>query len=46
MAAAVAAFARHLDSPRRVVSEVVPTGRIGFGAARMWRDTPDAAPRG
>lgn len=43
--AAAAAFARHLDSPRRVVLEVVPAARIGFDAARMWRDTPDAAPR-
>ena len=44
--AAQAAFVRHLDSPRRVVLEVVPGGRIGFDSTRMWRDTPDAAPEG
>jgi hypothetical protein len=42
---AQAAFVRHLDSPRRVVLEVVPEGRIGFDSTRMWRDTPDAARR-
>jgi nitroimidazol reductase NimA-like FMN-containing flavoprotein (pyridoxamine 5'-phosphate oxidase superfamily) len=42
---AAAAFVRHLDSPRRVVLEVVPEGRIGFDSTRMWRDTPDAALR-
>ena len=42
---AAAAFVRHLDSPRRVVLEVVPEGRIGFDSTRMWRDTPDAARR-
>jgi hypothetical protein len=42
---AAAAFARYLDSPRRVVLEVAPTGRIGFDSAAMWRDTPDAALR-
>jgi nitroimidazol reductase NimA-like FMN-containing flavoprotein (pyridoxamine 5'-phosphate oxidase superfamily) len=40
---AQAAFVRHLDSPRRVVLEVEPEGRIGFDSTRMWRDTPDAA---
>jgi hypothetical protein len=40
---AAAAFVRHLDSPRRVVLEVVPEGRIGFDSTQMWRDTPDAA---
>jgi hypothetical protein len=44
-AAAAAAFVRHLDSPRRVVLEVVPEGRIGFDSTQMWRDTPDAARR-
>jgi len=39
------AFVRHLDSPRRVVLEVVPEGRIGFDSTQMWRDTPDAAQR-
>jgi nitroimidazol reductase NimA-like FMN-containing flavoprotein (pyridoxamine 5'-phosphate oxidase superfamily) len=42
---AQAAFARHLDSPRRVVLEVIPEGRIGFDSTQMWRDTPDAARR-
>jgi nitroimidazol reductase NimA-like FMN-containing flavoprotein (pyridoxamine 5'-phosphate oxidase superfamily) len=42
---AQAAFAAHLDSPRRVVLEVVPEARIGFDSTRMWRDTPDAARR-
>ena len=41
---AQSAFVRHLDSPRRVVLEVVPEGRIGFDSTQMWRDTPDAAP--
>jgi general stress protein 26 len=40
---AQAGFERHLDSPRRVVLEVVPEGRIGFDSTQMWRDTPDAA---
>lgn len=38
-------FVRHLDSPRRVVLEVMPEGRIGFDSTQMWRDTPDAAPQ-
>ena len=42
-AEAAAAFVEHLDSPRRVVLEIVPEGRIGFDSAKMWRDTPDAA---
>jgi hypothetical protein len=42
---AQAAFVQHLDSPRRVVMEVVLEGRIGFDSTQMWRDTPDAAPR-
>lgn len=42
---AQAAFVRHLDSPRRVVLEVAPAGRIGFDSTQMWRDTPDAARR-
>jgi nitroimidazol reductase NimA-like FMN-containing flavoprotein (pyridoxamine 5'-phosphate oxidase superfamily) len=40
---AQAGFVRHLDSPRRVVLEVVPEGRIGFDSTQMWIDTPDAA---
>lgn len=42
---AQAAFTRRLDSPRRVVLEVVPEGRIGFDSTQMWRDSPDAARR-
>jgi nitroimidazol reductase NimA-like FMN-containing flavoprotein (pyridoxamine 5'-phosphate oxidase superfamily) len=42
---AQAAFAHHLDSPRRVIFEVIPEGRIGFDSTRMWQDTPDAARR-
>ena len=41
---AQAAFARHLDSPRRVILEVVPESRIGFDSTQMWRDTPSAVP--
>jgi general stress protein 26 len=40
---AQAGFVRHLDSPRRVVLEVVPQARIGFDSTQMWKDTPDAA---
>ena len=43
--AAQAAFVSHLDSPRRVVLEIVPQGRIGFDSTQMWKDTPDAARR-
>jgi general stress protein 26 len=43
---AQAAFERHLNSPRRVVLEVIPEGRIGFDSTQMWRDTPDAAMKG
>ena len=42
---AQAAFVRHLVSPRRVVLDIVPEGRIGFDSTQMWRDTPDAARR-
>jgi hypothetical protein len=31
-----AAFVRHLDSPRRIVIELVPEGRIGFDAEQMF----------
>jgi nitroimidazol reductase NimA-like FMN-containing flavoprotein (pyridoxamine 5'-phosphate oxidase superfamily) len=34
-----AAFAAHLDSPRRVVIEVVPELRIGFDSANMFVGT-------
>ena len=39
-----ASFAAHLDSPGRVVIEVVPEGRIGFDSAKMWAAAPSAAP--
>ena len=42
---AAAGFVRHLDSPRRVVLEIVPEARVGFDSTQMWRDTPDAARR-
>lgn len=32
-----AAFVAHLDSPRRVVIELVPDGRIGFDAENMFK---------
>jgi nitroimidazol reductase NimA-like FMN-containing flavoprotein (pyridoxamine 5'-phosphate oxidase superfamily) len=38
-----AAFRRQLDSPERVVLEVVPERRIGFDAARMWQASPALA---
>lgn len=41
-----AAFAAHLDSPGRLVLEVVPEKRIGYDAAKMWRAAPGAAPAG
>lgn len=34
-----AAFAAHLDSPNRVIIEVVPEVRIGFDAERMFDGT-------
>lgn len=39
-----ASFAAHLDSPGRVVLEVVPEKRIGFDSAKMWEAAPSAAP--
>ena len=42
--AKAASFAAHLDSPGRVVLEVVPEGRIGFDSAKMWAAAPSAAP--
>lgn len=39
-----AAFVSFLDSPMRVVLQVVPTKRIGFDSAPMWAHTPEAAP--
>lgn len=35
-----AAFAAHLDTPGRVVIEVVPDTRIGFDAANMFKGSP------
>ncbi|WP_460606871.1 pyridoxamine 5'-phosphate oxidase family protein [Jatrophihabitans fulvus] len=40
---AAAAFVTFLDSPRRVVFEIVPEQRIGFDSTKMWQDTPSAA---
>lgn len=34
------AFVEHLDTPGRVVIEVVPTGRIGFDAEQMFANSP------
>ena len=39
-----AAFAGFLDSPERLVLEVLPTARIGFDSEAMWAATPEAAP--
>jgi len=39
-----ASFAAHLDSPSRVVVEVIPEKRIGYDAAKMWQAAPSAAP--
>lgn len=41
-----AGFAAHLDSPGRLVLEVVPEKRIGYDAAKMWKAAPTAAPAG
>jgi len=38
-----AAFRAQLDSPGRVVLEVVPRLRIGFDGDRMWRASPPQA---
>ena len=39
-------FAAHLDSPGRVVLELVPERRIGFDSAKMWAAAPSASPSG
>jgi general stress protein 26 len=39
-----ASFAAHLDSPGRVVLEIVPDRRIGFDSAKMWAAAPSAGP--
>lgn len=44
--AKAAGFAAHLDSPGRLVLEVVPDKRIGYDAAKMWKAAPSAAPAG
>jgi general stress protein 26 len=35
-----AAFVAHLDSPGRVIIEIVPDKRIGFDAEEMFRNSP------
>jgi general stress protein 26 len=35
-----AAFVQHLDTPGRVVIEIVPDKRIGFDAEEMFRNSP------
>jgi len=35
-----AAFVHHLDTPGRVVIELRPTGRIGFDAEQMFKNSP------
>lgn len=39
------AFVQHLDTPGRVVIEVVPGTRIGFDSERMFKDSPAGATR-
>lgn len=40
-----AAFVHHLDTPGRVVIEVVPDKRIGFDAENMFRNSPAGGTR-
>jgi general stress protein 26 len=40
-----AAFVHHLDTPGRVVIEVVPDTRIGFDADNMFRNSPAGSSR-
>lgn len=40
-----AAFVHHLDTPGRVVIEVVPDARIGFDADNMFRNSPAGSSR-
>lgn len=40
-----AAFVHHLDTPGRVVIEIVPDVRIGFDAENMFRNSPAGATR-
>jgi len=39
------AFVHHLETPGRVVIEIVPTSRIGFDAERMFKNSPAGASR-
>ncbi len=39
------AFVHHLDTPDRVVIEIVPDVRIGFDAENMFRNSPAGATR-
>jgi hypothetical protein len=39
-----AEFATMLDSPGRLVLEVIPSTRIGYDGAKMWAAAPAAAP--
>jgi hypothetical protein len=32
-----AAFVAHLDSPNRLIVEIIPDGRIGFDAEQMFK---------
>lgn len=38
------AFQEHLDSPDRVVIEVVPHYKLTFDSAKMWQRSPEAVP--
>jgi general stress protein 26 len=40
-----AAFVHHLDTPGRVVIEIVPDTRIGFDAENMFRNSPAGSTR-
>ncbi len=40
-----AAFVHHLDTPGRVVIEIVPDKRIGFDAEQMFRNSPAGSSR-
>jgi hypothetical protein len=35
-----AAFVSHLDTPGRVIIEIIPTARIGFDAENMFKNSP------
>ena len=40
-----AAFVHHLDTPGRVVIEVVPGKRIGFDSEQMFKNSPAGSTR-